>query len=53
MAPDAKNHGGGLDPSERELVELMRGYLDGRAEAFDGLYAALEGRLRGYLRKRL
>jgi len=27
----------------------MEGYLDGRLEAFDGLYAALSGRLRGYL----
>lgn len=28
----------------------MAGYLDGRIEAFDGLYDALAGRLRGYLR---
>jgi len=27
----------------------MEGYLGGRIEAFDGLYAALAGRLRGYL----
>ena len=27
----------------------MEGYLEGRLEAFDGLYAALSGRLRGYL----
>jgi RNA polymerase sigma-70 factor (ECF subfamily) len=27
----------------------MMGYLDGRLEAFDGVYAALAGRLRGYL----
>jgi len=27
----------------------MQGYLDGRIEAFDALYAACAGRLRGYL----
>ena len=27
----------------------MQGYLDGRIEAFDALYAAFAGRLRGYL----
>ena len=27
----------------------MRGYLDGRLDAFDAVYAALAGRLRGYL----
>src|SRR5829696_2902589 len=37
------------DQAERELCALMEGYLDGRIEAFDGLYAALSGRLRGYL----
>jgi RNA polymerase sigma-70 factor, ECF subfamily len=37
------------DALERELCALMEGYLDGRIEAFDGLYAALSGRLRGYL----
>ncbi len=37
------------DALERELCALMEGYLDGRLEAFDGLYAALSGRLRGYL----
>jgi len=50
VAPDAKNDGDRLDPSEHELVALMQGYLDGRAEAFDRLHAALAGRLRGYLR---
>src|SRR2546426_5747824 len=50
MAPDAKNDRGRLDRSERELVELMQGYLDGRVDAFDRLHAALAGRLRGYLR---
>jgi len=50
MAPDAKSDGGRLDRSERELVELMQGYLDGRVDAFDRLHAALAGRLRGYLR---
>lgn len=38
-----------MDPPERELCELMQGYLDGRMDAFDGLYAALAGRIRGYL----
>jgi len=28
----------------------MAGYLEGRLDAFDGLYDALAGRLRGYLR---
>jgi RNA polymerase sigma-70 factor, ECF subfamily len=37
------------DAAERELVALMRGYLAGRMEAFDGLYAALASRLRAYL----
>jgi RNA polymerase sigma-70 factor (ECF subfamily) len=37
------------DALERELCALMEGYLEGRLEAFDGLYAALSGRLRGYL----
>lgn len=34
---------------EEQLGPLMEGYLAGRIEAFDGLYAALAGRLRGYL----
>jgi RNA polymerase sigma-70 factor, ECF subfamily len=42
--PEAKNQSG-----EDELVQLMDGYLAGRLEAFDGIYAALAGRLRGYL----
>jgi RNA polymerase sigma-70 factor (ECF subfamily) len=37
------------DALERELRALMEGYLDGRLEAFDALYAALSGRVRGYL----
>lgn len=37
------------DQAERELCALMEGYLEGRIDAFDGLYAALSGRLRGYL----
>ena len=39
----------GPDEAEGELGALMAGYLDGRLDAFDGLYAALAGRLRGYL----
>jgi RNA polymerase sigma-70 factor (ECF subfamily) len=35
--------------TEDELDALMRRYLEGRIEAFDGLYDALAGRLRGYL----
>jgi len=46
MAPEAKKE---IDPAERELCALMQGYLDGRLEAFDGVYAALSGRIRGYL----
>ena len=42
MAREAKNE-------EAALSALMEGYLAGRIEAFDGLYAALSGRLRGYL----
>ena len=41
--------GGDPDSAERELAALMRGYLAGRLEAFDGLYAALAPRLRAYL----
>src|SRR5580693_430551 len=46
MAPEAKKD---LDAAERELCALMEAYLDGRIEAFDGLYAALSHRVRGYL----
>jgi RNA polymerase sigma-70 factor (ECF subfamily) len=46
MAPEAKKE---MDPAEQELCALMQGYLDGRLEAFDGVYAALSGRIRGYL----
>jgi RNA polymerase sigma-70 factor (ECF subfamily) len=35
--------------AEGELCRLMQGYLDGRIDAFDGVYAALAGRIRGYL----
>jgi RNA polymerase sigma-70 factor (ECF subfamily) len=35
--------------TEDELDAMMRRYLEGRIEAFDGLYDALAGRLRGYL----
>jgi len=53
MRPGAKKEGvpapAGPDQAERELCALMEGYLAGRIEAFDGLYAALAGRLRGYL----
>ena len=48
MAPRAKNDVG-PDPAETELCEHMKAYLDGDIEAFDALYAALAGRLRGYL----
>jgi RNA polymerase sigma-70 factor, ECF subfamily len=46
VPPDAKKE---MDPAERELAGLMENYLEGRIEAFDGLYAALAGRIRGYL----
>jgi RNA polymerase sigma-70 factor, ECF subfamily len=46
MASEAKKE---VDPGEQELCALMQGYLDGRLEAFDGVYAALSGRIRGYL----
>ena len=47
MAPEAKKKG--EDPAEAALCALMQGYLDGQIDAFDGLYAALAGRIRGYL----
>src|SRR6185503_16227134 len=53
MPPGAKKEGEPAPPrpdqAERELCALMEGYLAGRIEAFDDLYAALAGRLRGYL----
>jgi RNA polymerase sigma-70 factor, ECF subfamily len=39
----------GMDPSEAELCAHMQAYLAGRIEAFDALYAAFAGRIRGYL----
>lgn len=47
LAARAKNKN--KDTTERELCDLMTGYLDGRIEAFDALYAALAGRIRAYL----
>ena len=38
-----------MDPLEAELSSHMKGYLDGEIGAFDALYAAFAGRLRGYL----
>jgi RNA polymerase sigma-70 factor, ECF subfamily len=51
MPPGAKKEGEPAvpDQAERELCALMEGYLAGQIEAFDGLYTALSGRLRGYL----
>jgi RNA polymerase sigma-70 factor (ECF subfamily) len=51
MGPPAKDEAGRktIDPTEAELCGHMQGYLDGRIEAFDALYAAFAGRLRGYL----
>ena len=46
MASEAKKE---MDPAERDLCAFMEGYLEGRLEAFDGLHAALSGRIRGYL----
>ena len=48
MAPRAQKDVG-PDLSEPELCAHMQAYLDGRLEAFDALYAAFAGRLRGYL----
>jgi RNA polymerase sigma-70 factor, ECF subfamily len=49
----AKNNSEGIaeiaDAAETELCRLMVAYLDGRIEAFDALYEALAGRIRGYL----
>jgi RNA polymerase sigma-70 factor, ECF subfamily len=48
--PGAKNNRDQTaDRAEKELCRLMTGYLDGHIEAFDGLYAALAARIRGYL----
>ena len=49
MAPRAKEDGGRMDPPEAELCAHMKAYLDGEIEAFDALYVAFAGRLRGYL----
>ena len=43
------SEGRAIDAAEVELCRLMDGYLAGRIEAFDGLYAALSPRLRSYL----
>jgi RNA polymerase sigma-70 factor, ECF subfamily len=48
MGPPAKKDVG-PDPPETELCAHMKAYLDGEIEAFDALYAAFAGRLRGYL----
>ena len=48
MGRAAKNDVG-PDPTEAELADHMRAYLAGDIEAFDALYAAFAGRLRGYL----
>jgi RNA polymerase sigma-70 factor (ECF subfamily) len=39
----------GPDPTEPELCAHKQAYLDGEIAAFDALYAAFAGRLRGYL----
>ena len=39
----------GRSAAEAELCTHMQAYLDGDIEAFDALYAAFAGRLRGYL----
>ena len=38
-----------MDPPEAELCAHMKAYLNGEIEAFDALYVAFSGRLRGYL----
>ena len=48
MGPGAKKDMG-PDPAEAELCAHMKAYLDGEIAAFDALYAAFAGRLRGYL----
>ena len=48
MAPRAKKDVG-PDLSEPELCAQMEAYLEGEIEAFDALYGAFAGRLRGYL----
>jgi RNA polymerase sigma-70 factor (ECF subfamily) len=48
MGPRAKKDVG-PDPTEAELCLQMKAYLEGEIEAFDALYAAFAGRLRGYL----
>src|SRR4029079_19011948 len=48
MGPRAKKESG-PDPGESELGAHMEAYLGGGIEAFDALYTAFAGRLRGYL----
>jgi len=48
MITPAKNPEG-VSAEELALAALMDAYLSGQLEAFDGIYAALSGRLRGYL----
>ena len=38
-----------MDPPEAELRAHMTAYRDGEIDAFDALYAAFAGPLRGYL----
>ncbi|HWF83899.1 MAG TPA: RNA polymerase sigma factor [Vicinamibacterales bacterium] len=55
MGRPAKSLQGGSPESDRgpeaeaELCRLMIVYLDGRLDAFDAVYAALAGRVRGYV----
>ena len=39
----------GPDATEAELYAHMQAHREGQIEAFDALYAAFAGRLRGYL----
>jgi len=47
--PDPAKHPSDVSADEPALAGLMDDYLAGRLEAFDGIYAALAGRIRGYL----
>jgi RNA polymerase sigma-70 factor (ECF subfamily) len=49
MGPGAKEDAGEPAAAEAELCKHMQAYLDGNIDAFDALYAAFAGRLRGYL----
>jgi RNA polymerase sigma-70 factor (ECF subfamily) len=47
--PDPAKHPSDVSADDLVLAGLMDDYLAGRLDAFDGIYTALAGRIRGYL----